>query len=85
MNNNTQAAIAIGAALLALVYLSRKAGAAVGEAAAAVGTAVNPAGRDNLFYRGVNAVGDVLDDGGRNDSFSLGSSIYDWIHGPNIP
>ena len=85
MNQNTQLAIAAAVALAALVYLGRRAGAAVGEAATAVGTAVNPADRDNLFYRGVNAVGDVLDDGGLNDSFSLGSSIYDWMHGPNIP
>ena len=49
----------------------------------AVAQAVNPVNKDNIFASGVNAVGDVLDDGNRDGSFSLGSKIFDWIHGEN--
>lgn len=43
--------------------------------------AVNPVSRDNIFYEGVNAIGDVLDDGNSdNDSFSFGSAIYELFH-----
>jgi len=50
------------------------------KAAAAVGSAVNPVSRDNIFSSGVNALGDVLDDGVSDDSFSLGSWLYDVTH-----
>ncbi len=49
----------------------------------AVAQAINPVNNENIFHRGVNAVGDVLDDGNRDGSFSLGSKIFDWIHGEN--
>lgn len=53
-------------------------GSKLKAAAAAVGTAVNPTSDRNLAYRGVNAVGAAIT--GR-DSFSLGSWIYDKVHG----
>lgn len=67
-----QTALLIGAGALALWWFSGR--------AKAVAKAVNPVSRENIFYRGVNAVGDVIDDGGSNDSFSLGASIYDLFH-----
>ena len=71
-----------GAAVVAVVgvavlwFVSRKAGEAVKVAA----EAVNPTNRDNIFYSGVNAIGDALDDSDNNESFSLGSWVYDITH-----
>lgn len=62
-----------GGALLALAWLARR-------QAGAVGAALNPADPENLVYGGVNAVGDVLDNGQDDDSFSLGSWYYDLLH-----
>lgn len=67
------AVVAIGAAYL----LARKAGATVSDAAAAVGTAVNPVSDQNLAYKGVNAVGSAVTG---DQSFSLGGWIYDLTH-----
>jgi hypothetical protein len=41
---------------------------------------LNPAHPNNFVYRSVNAIGDHLDDKTDNDSFNLGSSIYDLFH-----
>lgn len=67
-------ALAAVAGLAAVWYLTRKAG----ETVAAVGNAVNPINHDNVFSGAVNAVGDVLDDGDDDDSFSLGATVYDF-------
>ncbi len=53
--------------------------------AEAVGDAVDPTSRDNLIYQGVNAVGDIADDGGDNDTFSLGGWFYDLAHPEERP
>lgn len=64
--------VAGGVALLGLYLYSK------GEE---IAEAVNPASTNNLIYRGVNAVGDVLDDGeSDNDSFSLGGWLWDLTH-----
>lgn len=63
--------LALGAAVGVLVVV----GAARKHAAK-----LNPANPDNLVYSGVNAVGDKLDDGQDNNSFSLGAWIYDVLH-----
>ena len=47
------------------------------QAAKELGEAVNPVNNQNIFSRGVSAVVDVLDDGTRNNSNTLGT----WIHG----
>lgn len=53
----------------------------VKKAAAVVGDSVNPTSSGNIIYRGVNAVGDVLDNGNSADnSFNLGIWIYDILH-----
>ncbi len=44
-------------------------------------SAVNPVSRDNIFYRGVNAVGAVLSG---DEGFTLGGAIYDAAHGDEI-
>ena len=49
--------------------------------AKAVGEAINPTNPDNVFARGVDAVGDFLDDGADDDSFSLGGAIFDFFNG----
>ena len=64
-------------AAVVLWFLGRR----TGEAAKEVANAITPTNPNNVFYRGVNAVGDVLDDAADNDSFSLGSYIYDLLHG----
>lgn len=63
----------------------------VGEAAKKGANAINPLNNDNIINKsltgGVTLVRDVLDDGYANDSkprdWSLGVSIYEFIHGEN--
>ena len=80
--NSKAAAVAAGVLAAGLVFylLARRGTGAVGDAASAVGTAVNPLDSDNVFARGVDAIGDVLDDADDNDSFSLGSWLFDLTH-----
>ncbi|MBQ0721008.1 MAG: hypothetical protein KBT88_03485 [Gammaproteobacteria bacterium] len=66
--------------MVGFYFLGHKAAAGIAKGADVVGDAVNPTSADNLIYKGLNAVGDVFDDGGDNDSFSLGSSIYDLLN-----
>jgi hypothetical protein len=47
------------------------------NAVAAVGNSVNPTSDQNLAYRGVNAVGEVLSG---DPSWSLGGWVYDLTH-----
>ena len=72
--------IITGLVLSAAYFFGSKAQAAIGRGIDNTLTAVNPADSGNLVYRGINAVGDVIDDGGDNDSFSLGAWIYDVTH-----
>ncbi len=67
---------AVGAAGLFVI------GRMVGRSVAGATEKVNPASKENLVYRGVNAVGDVFDNGSTDDSFSVGTWIYDVFH-PN--
>ena len=79
---NSKAGMVAAAAVVgvvAVLFLSRRAAAAVGDTASAVGNAVNPTNNDNIFARGVNAIGDSLDDAEDNNSFSLGGSIFDLV------
>ena len=79
LTKQQQGYLVMGAVGLGVVwYLSTRARAAAGELA----EAVNPVNRDNIFARGVNAVGDVFDNGSNDDSFRLGAWIYDITH-PN--
>lgn len=77
---NTKAAAYAAVVLvggLILYFAAKKLASAAGDAAAAVGQAVNPTSDKNLAYRGVNAVGGALTG---DDSFSLGSWLYDVTH-----
>ncbi|WP_269619940.1 hypothetical protein [Zhongshania sp. BJYM1] len=65
--------VAGGVALVAAGYYAKK-------NAVAIGQAVNPADPNNVVYGAVNALGDNYDDGIDNDSFSLGSWFYDFLH-----
>jgi hypothetical protein len=77
---------------VAAVYLATRATRAAvdlaGDAASAVGNAVNPLNNQNVFYSGVNAIGGAIvdkDNGpGRNadGSWTLGGWLYDITH-PN--
>lgn len=72
----TGAAVAVAGALAVGLlgwFLARKGKAA----AAALGEAVNPTDRDNLAYRGVNALGEALTGEG---GWTLGGWFYDWTH-----
>lgn len=42
----------------------------------AVGNAVTPTNPENVFARGVDAVGDIFDDGANDDSFELGDTTF---------
>jgi len=70
---NQQLFILLGAGALAFLYLKNKTVEAVQE----VGTAINPVNPENIFYSGVNEVGEALTG---NESFSLGSWIYDKLN-----
>ena len=71
----------VGAVVLGVAYmLGHKAVAAIDEGVDAVGDAINPTSTDNLIYKGINAVGDIIDDGEDDDSFSLGSWIWEKTH-----
>lgn len=82
--NDTAKLFVIGAgiglvALLGVYLVARKAGAALGDAASAVGTAINPVSDQNLAYQGTNAVVRAVT--GDQDA-TLGTKIYEWLH-PN--
>lgn len=64
----------IGSGALAFLYLKGK----IEKTAAQVGNAVNPVNPDNIFYGGVNEIGSSLTG---DEHFSLGSWIYEKIHG----
>lgn len=69
--------IATAVILVGGYFLGKKAARAAVSAGDAIGEAVNPTSENNLIYKGLNAVGDTLDDASDNDSFSLGGWIYD--------
>lgn len=74
MNVNISAAgllLAAGGLLVAYWYLTDS-----------TPSAINPTSRDNVIYKGFNAIGDIFDDGQDNDSYNLGSSAYDFLHDP---
>lgn len=73
---DAKAVLAVGAVALVAVYLARR---QVIEVAKNVGAAVNPVSRENVFYKGTNAVVNAL--AGDGEDASLGTRLYDWIHG----
>lgn len=66
--------IVAGVAVIGLWYLKGRAARAISEA----GQAINPTNNQNVFYRGVNGVGEAVTG---DDDFSLGGWIYDKVHG----
>lgn len=72
--------VVAGVALVGLYIISRIVGGRLGDTAYKVVQAVNPANPDNLVYSGLNAVGDITDDGEDDNSFSLGAWIYNVTH-----
>lgn len=62
---------------VAIYLVAKKLGGAAADAAQAVGDAINPTKDTNLAYRGTNAIGAAITG---DDSFSLGSWIYDVLH-----
>ncbi|MCL4315635.1 MAG: hypothetical protein M1527_02015 [Gammaproteobacteria bacterium] len=70
-------------AVVAVVYLTRRAGAAVADAAAVVGDKINPYSSNNFLYDGViGGAGRALSG---DSSWSLGSWIYDLTHPERTP
>ncbi|MDL0433960.1 hypothetical protein QPM17_22730 [Marinobacter sp. TBZ242] len=75
MSFTNQQLLGIGiAGVLALWYLKSKATETVKD----VGNAVNPTNPDNVFYEGVNGVGEAVTG---DEHFSLGGWIYERFHG----
>ena len=72
--------ITAGAVLVAAYFFGHKIAAAAGGAV----DAITPTNHDNIFNRGFNAIGDILDDGDDNGSFSAGSAIYDLLHSDEV-
>ena len=44
-------------------------------------SAINPVATENVFYQGVNAVGDVFTDGEPDNDFNLGVALHNLITG----
>lgn len=63
-----------------VLLVGREIKRAVVSAAGDAANAVNPTNPDNVFSQGTNAVGDALDDGIDNNSFSLGAWIWEVLH-----
>ena len=84
LNSDVTKLIGVGVAVGVTVWvITRGLGQAadsIVEGAKATGNFVNPASTGNFISRGINAVGDVLDDGSDDDSFSLGGFIFDLTH-----
>lgn len=82
---NTKAGmIAAGvlAAGVVLYFIGRKLSDKAGDAAAAVGNAINPTNPENVFHSGVNATGAAIS--GDKD-WTLGGWVYDLFHKPYDP
>lgn len=78
LTENKLLLVAVG--LIGVYVLSRVAGKKIGDTAHAVVQSVNPTNENNLIYKALNSVGDVIDDGEDDDSFDLGRWIYDATH-----
>lgn len=76
--------VATGVAVWLITRALGNAADSVVEGAKTAGDFVNPASRGNFISRGINAVGDVLDDGADDDSFTLGGFIFDITHREDI-
>lgn len=72
MTNTQMVGVGVAAVVTAL-FLSYKAG----EAAKDLGNAINPTNPDNIFYTGVNAVGESITG---DEHWTLGAAIYEWTH-----
>lgn len=69
--------ILAGGAVLVLWYTGYKAKQTAASAAKTVGAAINPVSHDNIFNRGVNAVGAAISG---DEHWTLGTQIYKWLH-----
>ena len=67
---------------LGVLLVGREVKKMIAQGASDAAHAINPANHDNIFSQGINALGDALDDSQDNNSFSLGSWLYDITH-PN--
>lgn len=70
-------------AVVAVVYLARRAGGAVADAAAVVGDKVNPYSSNNFIYD--NVIGGLGRTLSGDESWSLGGWIYDLTHPEEAP
>ncbi len=67
------AAVLVVGGLVAAYIIKRQ----VVQSTEAALEAVNPVNDENIFHSGVNAVGAKVTG---NDSWSLGTAIYEWTH-----
>lgn len=67
-----------------LFAVSKMLGKSLGETAHAAVESVNPLNKNNVVYRGLNAVGDVVDDGEDDNSWSLGAWVYNVTHADEV-
>lgn len=77
-----------GFVVFVIVKIGRAAPGAVAAAAGEVGGFFNPLDQRNAINRGLNAIGDAIDDAEDNESFSIGSFIFDLFNpefDPNAP
>ena len=63
--------------VVGLFYAKRAAAKVVKDS---VVPGITPTNTENWFYRGFNAVGDVFDNGVDDDSYALGTWVFDITH-----
>jgi hypothetical protein len=71
---NWRTVLALTAGGVVVYHLAKR---EAGEAAEAVGRAVDPTSPDNVFAAGTDAVGRAVTG---EDGWTLGGAIYDWTH-----
>ena len=74
LSTKAGAVVALGAVVGVIGYFAQKKAT---DAVIAAGNAVNPVNNDNIFYSGVNAIGEKV----TGKSFSLGNWLYNKTHG----
>lgn len=76
LNSRTVAYVSTAALVVGAIYILGKKTASVVSDNLDVVTPTSP---NNFIYTGVNAIGDILNDGDDNGNFDLGGATYDTV------
>lgn len=76
LNSRTVAYVATAGVIIGAIYW---AGRKTAETVADNIEVITPTSPNNFIYRGVNAIGDIFNDGSDNGNFDLGVATYDAV------